>query len=237
MTRAEPKALNTLIVGATSSIGLSTTRAFVDAGHRVLATSRKESTRLEDPRITWSDLDLTSASSIEVFSTSAVPSFGPLDVVVVVAGILPGKQLADYEDEEMDLVMNVNFMGPARLVRSLLPQLNEEGHIILTSSVSGVRGSYDPIYAASKAGLIGFSKSLATWLGPNVRVNALAPALVQDSTMYKDMSPERREKHVQDSPGGRLATLEEIGDLVLQLVGPDWARTSGAVISIDSIPD
>ena len=156
--------------------------------------------------------------------------------VVVMAGILPGQQLADYRDEEIDLVMNVNFMGPARLIRSLLPHFSEEAHIILTSSVSGVRGSYDPIYAASKAALIGFTKSLATWLAPNVRVNALAPALVQDSTMYQDMPPERREKHAQDSPAGQLTTLEEIADLVLELVGPAWSRTSGAVISIDSVP-
>ena len=236
MASTKLKGLNTLIVGATSSIGVVTTRAFVAAGHRVLATSRQETTRPEEPRVTWSDLDLTSAKSIEVFTTSTVPGFGPLDVVVVMAGILPGKQLADYQDEKMDLVMNVNFMGPARLIRSLLPHFSEEAHIILTSSVSGVRGSYDPIYAASKAALIGFTKSLATWLAPNVRVNALAPALVQDSTMYQDMPPERREKHVQDSPAGQLTTLEEIADLVLQLLGPAWSQTSGAVISIDSIP-
>ena len=236
MASTKLEVLNTLIVGATSSIGGTTTRAFVTAGHRVLATSRQETTRPKEPRVTWSDLDLTSAKSIEAFTTSAVPGFGPLDVVVVMAGILPGQQLADYQDEEIDLVMNVNFMGPARLIRSLLPHFSEEAHIILTSSVSGVRGSYDPIYAASKAALIGFTKSLSTWLAPNVRVNALAPALVQDSTMYQDMPPERREKHVQDSPAGQLTTLEEIADLVLQLVGPVWSRTTGEVISIDSIP-
>ena len=229
--------MNTLIVGATSSIGRSTTQAFVTAGHRVLATSRQATTRPEKPRVTWSDLDLTDIRSIESFTSSAVPGFGPLDVVVVLAGLLPGQQLAEYQDEELDLVMTVNFSGPARLTRSLLPHLSDNAHIILTSSVSGLRGSYDPIYAASKAALIGFTKSLATWLGPNVRANAIAPALVEYSTMYDAMSPERRAKHIQDSPTGRLTTLEEVADLVLQLAGPAWSGTTGEVISIDSTPN
>jgi len=229
--------MQTLIVGATSSIGLATTRAFVAAGHRVMATSRQRSPRPSGLPVTWSDLDLLDVKSIKSFAESSVPAFGPLDAVVVLAGVLPGQQLADYTDEELDWVMTVNFSGPARVVRALLPHLSDSAHIIMASSVSGLRGSFDPIYAASKAALIGFTKSLATSLAPKTRVNTIAPGLVQDSTMYHAMLPERRNEHVLESPTGQLVTLEEVAELLVQLTGRAWSNTTGRVISIGDTPN
>jgi len=175
---------------------------------------------------------LADTNSIESFVNSAVPAFSPLDAVVILAGILPGKPLSDYKDDELDLVMTVNFAGPVRLVRSLLTHLNNEAQIIMTSSVSGLRGSFDPVYAASKSALIGFTKSMAASLGPEIRVNAIAPSLVQDSTMYKSMAQEHRDRHIRNSPNGQLITLREGAELILQLTDPGWPTNTGEVIEV-----
>jgi 3-oxoacyl-[acyl-carrier protein] reductase len=103
----------------------------------------------------------------------------------------------------------------------------------MVSSISGERGSFDPMYAASKAALIGFVKSLATWLAPGVRTNALAPALIAGSRMHDDMAPERREHHRSATPTGRLTTPQEVAAVLFNLCEPAWSNLNGQVIRIN----
>ncbi len=223
--------MNVLIVGAASSLGQPITRRLVDAGHRVLATSRQGTKRPENGA-TWADLDLTDPTSILSFTESTAAEFAPLGTLIMLAGVLPGRSLVDYEDADIEHVMTVNFTGPARLVRDALPLLDQQAHVILMSSVSGQQGSFDPIYAASKAALIGLTKSLATWLAPDVRVNALAPSLIEGSKMFVDMAPEVRSRHVARSATGRLRSLEEVADVIHRMTGPEWAERTGEVIGL-----
>ena len=174
--------MNVLIVGGSSSLGLAITAAFLEAGHRVVATSRCPPRANERGDLQWAELDLADAASVRKFAPANLADFGPLDAAVLLAGILPGLSLEDYEDAQIDHLMTVNFTGQARLTKALLPYMKPGSQIIMMSSISGEKGSYDPMYAASKAAIIGFTKSLASWLAPTVRVNALAPGLIEDST-------------------------------------------------------
>ena len=162
-----------------------------------------------------------------------LPSFGALDVAVFLAGILPGKALAAYDDALMQQVMSSNFTAQAALLRRLLPHFNPGAQVWMLSSISGDRGSFDPIYAASKAALVAFVKSLATWLAPGLRVNALAPALIEGSAMFEAMAPGRRSHHLASTPTGRLCTPAELAAVIVNLCEPTWANLNGQVIRIN----
>lgn len=201
---------------------------------QVLGTSRSVPTGDRDHRlISYAALDLSREESLELFSNGTVPAFGKLDVVVFLAGILPGKSLAAYEDALMNEVMSVNFTAQAALLRRLLPHLGDNAQVLLMSSISAERGSFDPIYSASKAAQIAFVKSLATWLAPGIRVNAIAPGLIQDSSMFHAMTPERQAHHAAQTPTKRLTTIDEIAGIVVDLCGPAWANLNGQVIRIN----
>lgn len=207
-----------VLIGVTSSIGGAVRERFLDTGARVLGAGSAE-------------LDLTDAASIRRFAET-VRAFGPVDVLVILPGICPGKNLSNYGDDEIDTVFSVNTTGPLRLVKALLPQLARPGQVLLLSSISAERGSFDPVYAASKAALHGFVRSMAAW-EMDVRFNALAPGLIEGSSMWAKMSPGGRQNHVQKTPTGRLVTIPEIAGILVGLTGPAWSSLNGQVISVD----
>lgn len=223
-----------LIVGASTSIGEAITQRFVAAGDRVLATTHRQSVApsLTD-QVLETRLDLADPASLDRLAATVKAHGAPLDAVVFLSGVLPGKALSAYDDALMDEVMTINFTGQAALLRRLQPHLGEGAHILFMSSVSAERGSFDPVYAASKAAQIAFVKSLATWLAPGVRVNAIAPALIEGSSMFEAMAPERRDHHRKQTPTGRLTTRHELAEVVFSLCGPAWANLNGQVIRIN----
>jgi 3-oxoacyl-[acyl-carrier protein] reductase len=178
-------------------------------------------------------LDIESADSQSSLCDLIHTEFGPLDAIISLVGDLPGKSLIQYEDLEMERVMRVNFTSQAALIRRLIPAMRPGSHILLMASISGQRGSFDPIYAAAKGAIIAFTKSLATSLTPNIRVNAIAPALIEESTMYLDMDPDRRAIHRQNSPTGRLNTRSEIAHIIVDLLQPHWSNLNGQIIAVN----
>ena len=153
--------------------------------------------------------------------------------IFMVSAILPGKNLATYEASEMDAVMSVNFTGHAKLLKQVLPFLTSDAAILMLSSISAQRGSFDPIYAASKGAMLSFVKSVATQLSPGCRINALAPSLVEGSKMYLDMAPSRRDYHKESNPLGNLISIEDIARVAYDIVQPHWRHLNGACIDLN----
>ncbi len=225
---------NVLVVGAGSSIGQVVVESFLRSDDRVLATVHlQRPASLNKRNVTVAVLDLQDADSISYFCDEPISKFEHIDIVVFLSGMLPGLKLSDYDDELMRQVMTVNFTGQAALLKRLLPYLSEGSLVLMMSSISAERGSFDPIYAASKAALIGFVKSLATWLAPKVRFNVITPALIDDSTMFNEMDPERRAFHVKQTPTGRLTTKYDIAGVIHTLCEPAWSNVNGQVIRIN----
>lgn len=222
-----------LVVGASASVGPALVSALLAHGANVVATSRTGVGLPEAVAVTPEALDLAHLPSLDAFIDKVALQGWRFDVVVMLAGILPGKALHDYTDQMMQDVMQSNFMGQASLIRRLLPMLNDEAQVVMMSSISGERGSFDPIYAASKAAQIAFVKSMASWLAPKVRFNAIAPALIEGSTMFDAMAPERRAYHREQSPTKRLTTAAELAGVIVDLCGPSWKNLNGQVIRIN----
>jgi len=114
-----------------------------------------------------------------------------------------------------------------------MPRLKIKASIIFLSSISGQRGSYDPIYSASKAAQIGFIKSLALWEGSKLRINGVAPSLIDNSSMFKSMSKKRREHHLSQSPTGKLTTKKEIAKIIFDICSDDWKNVNGQIIPVN----
>ena len=151
-----------LIIGASSSLGHSVIKSFSTEGSHIIATfseAPEKVLRLEN--MSALRLDLNCDQSISNFSSNIRQRGYIFDLCVFLAGSLPGKNIQNYKNEELDQVMAINFSGFAKVYRELESVLNKNAQIIIVSSISAQRGSYDPIYAASKGALISFMKSLS----------------------------------------------------------------------------
>lgn len=220
------------VIGGSSSIGRQVVGLLAARGDEVLATWAREP--FEAPAgVRSAHLDLRDDASIVALAASIGTAGARLDAVVSFSGVLHGKSLGDHDAASIHETMAVNVAGQARLIQLLLPLMAAGAQVLLTSSISGTHGSYDPIYAASKAAQIGLVKSLAAWHGKQVRFNCIAPSLVEGSTMDRSMAEERRRHHRATSPTGALLALGDLAQVVVDLLGPHWRHLNGAVIALD----
>ena len=194
-----------LIVGGSSSIGPATIARFAAGCRGVLATYRSARPSAMPANVQLVACDfLIPGDRARLVETVAATGAG-LDAVIVLAGDILGKNLEATTDADMAHLSAVNLNGPAALLRDLLACINAGARVLLVSSIAGERGSYDPLYAATKGALIPFAKSLATWHGARMTVTVVAPGPIEESKMLADMSPERVEHHRKASPIGIAA--------------------------------
>jgi 3-oxoacyl-[acyl-carrier protein] reductase len=222
-----------LIVGASSSIGSEISTLFRSAQMRVITTYTSTPLSGANTQPDVLHLDLRLDESIETFAQKLAQITPRIDVAIFLAGILPGKNLGKYEFSDIDEVMAINFNGQAKLILKILPMLTARSRLLLFSSISAQRGSFDPIYAASKGAVLSLVKSLATGLPPGARINSIAPGLIQDSTMFQDMASERREYHRNLVPSKQLLRPQDLAKIVFDLCQDHWAHLNGACIDLN----
>lgn len=233
MKAADTNMETVLIVGASSSIGSEISTLFRNASMQVITTYIStlpgEGVRKADAL----HLDLRVDESIESFTQKLQNRSPRIDIAIFLAGILPGKNLEKYEFSDIDEVMAVNFNGQAKLILKILPMLTTQSRLLLFSSISAQRGSFDPIYAASKGALLSLVKSLASGLPPGARINSIAPGLIQDSSMFIDMAPERQEYHRNQIPSKQLLRPQDLAKIVFDLCQDHWSHLNGACIDLN----
>ena len=226
-----------LIVGASASIGNEIIKNFLLNGDTVYGTYNNRKLKINgfndgQPKFDQTKLDINCNNSQSIF-IKKIQRYGKFDVVVFLPALLLGKSLKEYKSIEINEVIETNFISQVSLLQKLMPKLKVKASIIFLSSISGQRGSYDPIYAASKAAQIGFIKSLALWEGSKLRVNGVAPSLIYNSSMFKSMSKKRRGHHTSQSPTGKLTTKKEVAKIIFDICGDDWKNVSGQIISVN----
>lgn len=231
--RGHPVWDTVVVVGASSSIGGAILDRFGDSAKRVLGTYSAHAPVVQEGRAEMVHLDLRDNASIEAFSLRLKTVAARIDVVIFLAGLLPGKSLDAYALSEVDEVMSVNFNGQAKVLSRVLPFLTEHTRVLMFSSISAQRGSFDPIYAASKGALLSFVKSMAARLPQGARINAVAPGLIEDSTMFHDMAESRRDFHRSQIPSGHLLRSESLADIVFDLCQAHWSHLNGACIDLN----
>lgn len=222
-----------VVVGASSSIGGAITARFRSQAARIITTYASHAPASAEAQVDALHLDLREDASIDSFSQQLKVTLPRVDIAIFLAGLLPGKSLDEYGFSEIDEVMSVNFNGQAKVLSRMLPLLTGRSRVLMFSSISAQRGSFDPIYAASKGALLSFVKSMASRLPPGARINAIAPGLIQDSTMFRDMTEERQDYHRKQIPSGQLLRNESLAAVVVDLCQDHWGHLNGACIDLN----
>ena len=222
-----------LVTGGNRGIGLAIARSFAEAGDKVAVTYRSG----EPPAGLFGvKCDITDAAQVDLAFKQVEAEHGPVEVLVANAGITKDTLLLRMSEEDFTSVLDTNLTGAFRVVKraSKTMMRARTGRVVLISSVVGLSGSPGQSnYAASKAGLVGFARSLARELGPrNITVNVVAPGFV-DTDMTAVLSDERRAEIVSGVPLGRYAAPAEIASAVRFLSSDEAAYITGAVIPVD----
>ncbi|NLD67464.1 MAG: 3-oxoacyl-ACP reductase FabG [Limnobacter sp.] len=232
-----------LITGSAGGIGLATARRFVREGARVVVADVDEKRIAEaiasldaaDKQVIGARVDVTDRASVDRMVASAMEVWGRVDCLVNNAGITLDARLVKMTAEQFDRVIDVNLKGVFNCTQAVVDQmiLQGSGVVINASSVVGLYGNFGQTnYAATKAGLIGFTKTWARELGPKgVRVAAVCPGFI--ATPILDAMPEPvLQKMVDKVPLGRLGKPEEIASVYAFLASDDASYINGAVIEV-----
>ena len=222
-----------LITGGSRGIGLACAKRFADLGDRVAITYNSSP---PPPEFFGVKCDVTNSEEVEAAFTAVEEHFGPVEILVSNAGVTKDTLLLRMSEADFTAVIDANLTAAFRVVKRATPKMLKarSGRIILMSSVVGLLGSAGQAnYAASKAGLVGFARSLARELGSrSITVNVVAPGPV--STDMTAALGEDRLKELTDAvPLNRMASPEEIAGVVAFLAGTDGGYITGAVIPVD----
>ncbi|MEO8245014.1 MAG: 3-oxoacyl-[acyl-carrier-protein] reductase [bacterium] len=230
-----------LVTGASGGIGGEIARALHAAG----ATVTLSGTRLEPLEALAADLgervhvmtcNLADADSVEALPKAATAAMGSLDILVNNAGITKDNLFMRMSDEEWSSVIDVNLTSTFRLCRAVLRGMMKArwGRIINISSVVGTTGNPGQgNYAASKAGMVGMSKSLAMEVASrNITVNCVAPGMIA-TAMTDKLNEAQRAAILGSIPAGRMGTPQEIAAAVLYLASPEAGYVTGATLHVN----
>lgn len=221
-----------LVTGGNRGIGLATARTLAAAGHRVAVTSRNGQV---DDFLTVK-CDVTIPADVDAAFAQVEEAHGPVEILVSNAGITDDQLLLRMSEESFARVIDTNLTSAYRLAkrasRSMLRA--KHGRLLFVSSVVGLSGGAGQAsYAASKAGLVGFSRSLARELGGRgITSNVVAPGFV-DTDMTAGLSEERQAMILASIPAGRTATPDEVAAVLTFLASDEAAYVNGAVIPVD----
>ena len=227
-----------LVTGGNRGIGLAIARAFAEAGDKVAITYRtgEPPAVLGELGVLAVRCDITDPEQVEQAYKEVEDKQGAVEVLVANAGVTRDQLLLRMSEEDFTSVVDTNLTGTFRVVKRAARGMlrARKGRIVLISSVVGLLGSAGQAnYAASKAALVGFARSLSRELGSrNITVNVVAPGFV-DTDMTRALTDEQRTAILGGVPLGRYAQPEEIASAVRFLSSEDAAYITGAVVPVD----
>ncbi|MDT0321540.1 3-oxoacyl-[acyl-carrier-protein] reductase [Streptomyces millisiae] len=227
-----------LVTGGNRGIGLAIAHAFAEAGDKVAITYRSGEPPQELVELGCLPVrcDITESEQVEQAYKEIEEKHGKVEVLVANAGITRDQLLLRMSDEDFAAVLDTNLTGTFRVAKRAARGMlrAKAGRIVLISSVVGMMGAAGQAnYAASKAGLVGFARSLARELGSRgITCNVVSPGWV-DTDMARAVSEERRAEVMANVPLGRYAQPEEVAGVVRFLTSDAAAYITGAVIPVD----
>ncbi|WP_290032840.1 3-oxoacyl-[acyl-carrier-protein] reductase [Ligilactobacillus cholophilus] len=231
---------NVLITGSTRGIGAEIAIQFAEQGANIILNGRHESTEMLDKiknmgvNAYYVQADIADATDVDKMIQQLKDQQIDIDILVNNAGITRDKLLIGMKEKDFEDVININLLGAFRVTQPIFKQMlkRRTGVIINMASVVGIHGNIGQInYAASKAGLIGFTKTLAREGAlRNVRCNAIAPGMIE-SDMTRKIEEKRRKEIKNQIPLNRFGTISEVASCALFLAQNDYL--TGQTITVD----
>jgi len=221
-----------LVTGGNRGIGLATARALAAQGHRVAVTYRSSA----PDGLLGVACDVTSGEDVERAFTTVEQEQGPVEVLVSNAGITDDTLLLRMSEQSFTAVLDTNLTAAYRVAKRASRSMLKArfGRLVFVSSVVGLSGGAGQAnYAASKAGLVGLSRSIARELGGRgITSNVIAPGYV-DTDMTAALPESRRDELLKTIPLGRTASADEIAAAIAFLASDAASYVTGAVLPVD----
>ncbi len=226
-----------LVTGGAKGIGLATARAFAAQGDRVAITYRSAPPSEDEAKgLLCVPCDVTRNGEVEAAFERVEQELGPVEILVSNAGITADMLVLRMSEDDFERVVQANLTGGFRVAKRAVPKMMRArwGRIIFVSSVVGATGQAGQAnYAASKAGLVGFARSLAReFASRKITVNVVAPGPIA-TDMIDAVSPDRRALIEKAVPLGRFGTPDEVAATIVFLASDAAGYTTGAVIPVD----
>ena len=226
-----------VITGAAKGLGQAMAERFANEGATVIAEDMGDLS-YQHPNVHGYKLNVTDTEACKAFTEEIISKFNKIDILVNNAGITKDATTRKMTDDQWDAVINVNLKGVFNLTRYIGPHMQDTqgGSIINISSIVGVYGNYGQAnYAASKAGVIGMSKTWAREFaakGGNVRVNAIAPGYIM-TDILKTVPQDLLDKFASMTMLGRLGQPDEIANAALFLASDESSYVTGHVLEVN----
>ena len=231
-----------IITGGARGLGEGASEVFCEAGAQVIiwdildGQSTADRIASDRGKIFFQKVDITNREEIDAAVSEIMDRFGRIDILINNAGIIRDKSFLKMSDEEWDTVLNVNLKGAYNTCKAVVPIMREAGYgrIVNTSSINGLTGAFGQTnYAASKAAIIGFTKSLAKETGKyGITVNAVAPGFIK-SDMSDSMPKEVIDAGLAMIPVGRIGTAHDIGHACLYLASKEAGFVTSFTLSVN----
>ena len=234
-----------MITGATRGIGKQIALTLANKGYNIVLNYRTENDELfqakneiESKNVNCLTVqgDVTNFEDCKQMIERAINEFGKVDVLVNNAGITKDMLLARMKEEDFKQVIDVNLVGTFNMTKNVISYMMKarNGRIINISSVVGIAGNAGQTnYSASKAGIIGFTKSLAKEVASrNILVNAVAPGFIE-TNMTDVLKQEVKDEIAKNIPLKRMGTPKDVANVVKFLASEDSSYITGQVISVD----
>ena len=234
-----------LITGATRGIGKQIAITLAKQGYNIALNYRKENEELENTKKEIEEIgvqvlavkgDVANFEECENFVKQVIERFGQIDVLVNNAGITKDMLLMRMKKEDFEQVIDTNLVGTFNVTKNAVPYMMKarSGRIINISSVVGISGNAGQTnYSASKAGIIGFTKSLAKEIASrNILVNAVAPGFIE-TNMTDVLKDDVKQEIAKNIPLKRMGTAQDVANVVKFLASDDSSYITGQVINVD----
>jgi len=233
-----------IITGGGSGIGRETGILFAKEGAKVVIADVNEKAGAETVELIknagdeafFARLDVSNREQAKQVVKETIAKYGRLDVLINNAGIIQDALVVKMTEEQWDKVININLKGPFNCIQAVVEQMISQGSgvILNISSIVALYGNVGQTnYAATKAGLVGMTKTLAKELGKKgIRVNAVAPGFIY-TPMTETMPEKILEMMKEKTPLKRLGTPADVASTLLFLASDDASFINGAVISVD----
>ena len=209
--------------------------AICDVNAEALALTQKEIEALGRKVLTGT-VDVTKSAEADDFTQKSLDKFGKIDILINNAGITRDGLLVRMSEADWDLVLGVNLKGAFNFTKAVakIMMKQRDGRIVNMASIIGIMGNAGQAnYAASKGGLIAFTKTVAKELASrNVRANAIAPGFIQ-TDMTAKLSDNVKSEMLKFVPLGKFGTVQDVANLALFLVSDESSYITGQVVQID----